>query len=202
MLSFVSNRSDPAAAARARERVIRSFEHFGDDTETYGYSTAFGIAESCEREVLDQLAMDLHRRSAELAKAGGGSRDDLFVAEQNARLVKNAEEYYRMMYRSDVSSWNLQDRHMAETLSALDDHIWHENERPAKIVVWAHNSHLGDSRATDMGQRGEWNVGQLVREKYGSDCFLIGFTTYAGTVTASTDWAGRLNVSVFVLRFR
>src|SRR5207237_9429558 len=112
---------------------------------------------------------------------------DFFFAEQNARLVKNAEEYYRMMYRSDVSSWNLRDRHMAETLVSLDDYLSAAGD-PAKIVVWEHNSHLGDARATEMGRRGELNVGQLVRETYGEQARLVGFTTYSGTVTAATDW--------------
>src|SRR4051812_32473200 len=94
-----------------------------------------------------------------------------------------------MMYRSDVSSWNLRDQHMVETLVSLDEHLSFAG-KPAKIVVWEHNSHLGDARATEMSWRGEWNVGQLTREQYGSDCFLIGFTTYSGTVTASTNWDG------------
>ena len=178
---------DPEGAARARERYS-CFDHFGEDTQSYGYAAAFGIAESCEREVLDQL-VELHRRSSELAMRDGRvARDDFFFAQQNARLVKNAEEYYRTMYRSDVSSWNLRDRHMSETLSALDSHLTTENGRPAKIVIWEHNSHLGDARATEMGRRGEWNVGQLAREHYGDDCFLIGFTTHHGTVTAATNW--------------
>jgi erythromycin esterase-like protein len=178
---------DPEGAVRARERYS-CFDHFGEDTQSYGYATAFGIAESCEREVLDQL-VEMHRRASELAlRDGRVARDDFFFAQQNARLVKNAEEYYRTMFRSDVSSWNLRDRHMSETLAALEQHITGETTDPAKIVVWEHNSHLGDARATEMGRRGEWNVGQLTRQKYGRDSFLIGFTTYRGTVTAATNW--------------
>jgi erythromycin esterase-like protein len=180
------DRVDPDGAKRARERYS-CFDNFADDTQSYGYATAFGIAESCEREVLDQL-IDMHRHVSELPmRDGPAARDDFFFAQQNARLVKNAEEYYRTMYRSDVSSWNLRDRHMCETLAALDNHLSDEN-RQAKIVIWAHNSHVGDARATEMGRRGEWNVGQLTREQYGRDCFLIGFTTYHGTVTAATNW--------------
>ena len=89
--------------------------------------------------------------------------DDYFYAEQNAMLAQDAEEYYRTMYRGEVSSWNLRDRHMAETLEALVAFLPRIGP-PAKVVVWAHNSHLGDARATQMGARGEWNVGQLVRE--------------------------------------
>ncbi len=178
---------DPKAAAAARS-CYSCFDHFGEDTQRYGYATAFGLADSCEREVVAQL-LDLNRRAAELARRDGRiARDAYFFAAQNARLVKNAEQYYRTMYRSDVSSWNLRDRHMSETLAELDRFISAENKRPAKIVVWEHNSHLGDARATEMGRRGELNVGQLTRERYGNESFLIGFTTYAGTVTASDNW--------------
>ena len=101
--------------------------------------------------------------------------------------MKDAEAYYRTMYRGEVSSWNLRDRHMAETVDALVEFLGRKGPA-AKIVVWAHNSHLGDARATQMGERGEWNVGQLVRERYGRDALLVGFTTYSGTVTAASNW--------------
>ena len=177
---------DPLGAARARERYS-CFDHFGEDTQAYGYATSLGIAESCEEEVVGQL-LELHRRSNELAyRDGRVAADDFFFAAQNARLVKNAEEYSRTMFRNDVSSWNLRDTHMVETLVALEEHLSGRGEK-AKIVVWAHNSHLGDARATEMGSRGEHNVGQLTRERYGGDTVLIGFTTYHGTVTAATNW--------------
>jgi erythromycin esterase-like protein len=117
------------------------------------------------------------------------AEDELFFAEQNARLVKNAEEYYRTMFFEDVSSWNLRDSHMVETLDALVAHLNRQGGQ-AKVVIWAHNSHLGDARATDMGRRGKLNVGQLVRERYGQDAVLVGFTTHHGTVTAASDWGG------------
>jgi erythromycin esterase-like protein len=117
------------------------------------------------------------------------AEDEYFFAEQNARLVRDAEEYYQQMYRAEVSSWNLRDRHMAATLDALIEHLDHQVPR-SKVVVWEHNSHVGDARATAMGSRGELNVGQLARQRYGSDCLLIGFTTYGGTVTAASDWGG------------
>ena len=120
---------------------------------------------------------------------GRVAEDELFYAEQNARLVKNAEKYYRSMFLEEVSSWNLRDRHMVETLNALVAHLDRQGGR-AKLVVWAHNSHLGDARATQMSQRGELNVGQLVRERYGGDAVLVGFTTHHGTVTAASDWNG------------
>jgi erythromycin esterase-like protein len=187
---------DPEGAARARERYS-CFEHFGEDTQSYGYATAFGIAESCEDEVVGQL-IELNRRATELANRDGRvAADEFFMAEQNARLIKNAEQYYRTMYRSDVSSWNLRDQHMVETLQSLDRHISSRSKKHAKIVVWEHNSHLGDARATEMGRRGEWNVGQLMRERYGTESYLVGFTTYNGTVTAANNWgdpASRLRV--------
>jgi len=100
--------------------------------------------------------------------------------------VKNAERYYRAMFESRVSSWNLRDQHMVESLDAL---VVHLGASP-KIAVWAHNSHLGDARATEMGDHGELNVGQLVRERYAKDVLLLGFTTYTGSVTAASDWDG------------
>jgi erythromycin esterase-like protein len=110
--------------------------------------------------------------------------------EQNARLVKNAEEYYRTMFRGRVSSWNLRDRHMAETLEALTVHLGQKQGAAAKMVVWEHNSHVGDARATEMGQAGELNVGQLVRQRHDREAVLVGFSTYSGTVTAASDWGG------------
>jgi erythromycin esterase-like protein len=179
---------DPEAARRARYRY-GCFEHFGEDTQAYGYAASIGLSKSCEDEVVSQL-MDLQRRAAAYAgRDGRVAPDEFFYAEQNARLVKNAEEYYRAMFRGRVSSWNLRDCHMAETLAALTAHLQDQGQ-PARIVVWAHNSHLGDARATEMGQAGELNVGQLVRERYGQDAVLIGFSTHSGTVTAATEWDG------------
>jgi erythromycin esterase-like protein len=179
-------RIDPEAAKRARYRYS-CFEHFGDDTQAYGYATTFDLSESCEREVIDQL-IELRRRAADYASRDGRvAQDEFFFAEQNARLVLNAERYYRIMFRGRLESWNLRDRHMAETLDALVAHL-NSQAQQAKIAVWEHNSHLGDARATYMADYGELNVGQLVREKYGTEAILIGFTTYTGTVTAASDW--------------
>jgi erythromycin esterase-like protein len=180
------DRVDPEAARRARSRYS-CFEHFGGDTTSYAYAAAYGAAESCEPGVVEQL-VELRRRAGELANRDGRvARDEFFYAEQNARLVKNAEEYYRSMFRGRVNSWNMRDRHMAETLDALFAHLSAEGQ-DARVAVWEHNSHLGDARATEMGEGGEWNVGQLVRERYPRDCLLVGFTTHHGTVTASSDW--------------
>lgn len=181
-------RVDPDAAARARARYA-CFDHFGPEPQVYGFIAATDRSKSCRDEVVSEL-VELRRRAAEYARRDGAvGEDELFYAEQNAQLVKNAEEYYRSMFFEDVSSWNLRDRHMVETLNALVAHLSRQGA-PAKIVVWAHNSHLGDARATDMGQRGELNVGQLVRDKCGRDAVLVGFTTHHGTVTAASDWGG------------
>ena len=178
---------DPEAAKQARERYS-CFDHFGEDTQVYGFMTRLNLSQSCEQEVIAQL-VDLQRRAAEQTRRQGRVDDELFYAEQNARLVKNAERYYRSMFLEEVSSWNLRDRHMAETLDALVVHLG-SNGPPAKLAVWEHNSHLGDARATETGRRGELNVGQLTREKYGANAVLIGFTTHHGTVTAASDWGG------------
>jgi erythromycin esterase-like protein len=177
---------DPEAARRARYRY-GCFEDFGEDAQAYGYAAGFGLAQSCQREVLEQL-VELQRKASEYARMDGRvAEDELFFAEQNARLIKNAEHYYRTMFSGRTSSWNLRDRHMFETLEALDAHL-SRFVPPAKIIVWEHNSHLGDARATDMRMRGELNVGQLARERFGRDAVLVGFTTYSGTVTAANDW--------------
>jgi erythromycin esterase-like protein len=177
---------DPEAAARARRRYA-CFDHFAEDSQDYAYRTAFGLTESCEREVVAQL-LELQRNAAEYARRNTGvAEDEFFYAEQNARLVKNAEMYYRTMFLDRVSSWNLRDLHMAETLDKLLEHF-ERRGTPAKIVVWEHNSHVGDARATRMGHDGELNVGQLVREGHANDALLGGFTTYTGTVTAASDW--------------
>ncbi|MFL5484662.1 MAG: erythromycin esterase family protein [Gemmatimonadaceae bacterium] len=174
---------DPDAAQRARYRYS-CFEHFGEDSQAYGYAASFDLSRSCEDEAINQL-LEMQRRS--MNYLGSNDADDFFDAEQNARLVKNAEQYYRSMFRGRQSSWNLRDTHMADTVSAIVSYLTRHGRDP-KIVIWAHNSHLGDARATEMGARGELNVGQLIRQKYGSAAVLVGFTTYTGTVTAATNW--------------
>jgi erythromycin esterase-like protein len=180
------DRIDPEAAQRARARYA-CFDHFGKDEQAYGYATGLGISDSCEDEVVSQL-LEIYKNSAEYAwRDGRFAPDEHFYATQNARLVMNAERYYRSMFRGRVSSWNLRDAHMVETLEWLHAFLGTQNAH-SKIVVWEHNSHLGDARATRMGQEGEWNVGQLVREWHPGDAILVGFTTYEGTVTAASNW--------------
>jgi len=177
---------DPAAAQRARLRYA-CFDNSGHDPQAYGYAAGLGLRPSCENEAVTQL-IELQNNALRYARMDGfAAIERFFDAEQNARVVKDAEEYYRSMFRGSVHSWNLRDHHMAETFEALAEHLNRE-DLPAKIVVWAHNSHIGDARATQMGQQGECNIGQLIRELHGRDCRNIGFTTFTGTVTAATDW--------------
>ena len=177
---------DPEAAQRARYRYA-CFDHFGEDPQTYGYAASFDLTPSCEQEVVEQLVELRQQAFNYLHRDGFVAQDEYFYAEQNARIAKNAEEYYRSMFTGRVPSWNLRDRHMVQTLRELVEHVRKQGKEP-KAVLWEHNSHLGDARATDMTRRGEVNVGQLVREQYGEDAVLIGFTTYSGTVTAASDW--------------
>ena len=176
---------DPDAARRARERYS-CFEHFGDDPQAYGYATSRG-AETCEDDVVRQLIELTHSARKSTGYVDARAVDEQFVAEQNARLVRNAERYYRAMFRGRASSWNLRDKHMADTVDALLEHLGRDGHE-AKLILWAHNSHLGDARATEMGARGEVNVGQLLRERHGDEVMSVGFTTHIGTVTAATDW--------------
>jgi len=179
---------DPEAAAQARDRYS-CFDHVQGQGPEYGHAVTLDLMVPCENEVVAQL-VDLRRRAAALlALDGWAAEDELFFAEQNARLVHDAERYYRVMYHGRVESWNLRDRHMAGTLSALTHHL-DRLDRRAKVVVWEHNSHVGDARATELGWSGELNVGQLARTAWGDDCLLVGFTTDHGTVTASSEWGG------------
>lgn len=176
-------RADPDAARRARRRY-GCFDHFQQDLQAYGHAAGFGTGFSCEDAVVAHLT-ELMR------KAGAGQDQDpdaLFHAQQTARLVRNAEQYYRSMFRGRASSWNLRELHMADTLQALSAHLQDRSGAPPRMAVWAHNSHLGDARATGMAGQGEWNVGELLRKRWDGDVFLLGFTTHEGTVRAATDW--------------
>jgi erythromycin esterase-like protein len=177
---------DPSEAERARSRYS-CFDHVGAEGQAYGYAIAYQRATPCEDEVVAQL-VELQRRSEIYIRRDGWVADDeQFYAEQNARLVRDAEEYYHQMYRAEVSSWNLRDEHMAGTLDALIEHLDRQSGR-TKVIVWEHNSHVGDARATAMGARGEFNVGQLARQRHEAEVALIGLTCFDGQVTAASDW--------------
>jgi erythromycin esterase-like protein len=182
---------DPVAAARARDRYA-CFDHASaNDGQAYGFGAAFGAGLSCEREAIDQL-VDIQRNALRYARRDGLlAEDELFYAEQNAQVVRDAERYYRAMFGGRVTSWNLRDQHMAQTLQALLAHLDRDDQAtPARIVVWAHNSHVGDARATEVSADGQLTLGQLARERYRDACRLIGFSTYTGTVTAASEWGG------------
>jgi protein-L-isoaspartate(D-aspartate) O-methyltransferase len=145
-----------------------------------------GRYRECETDVTAMLT-DLLRKRLDYSERDG---ERFFDATQNARVVADAERYYRIMYYGSAESWNLRDRHMYDTLEAL----LHADGERAKAVVWEHNSHIGDARYTEMSSRGELNIGQLVREAYGAQCYLIGFGTDSGTVAAADNWDGPLLV--------
>jgi erythromycin esterase-like protein len=176
---------DPDAARRARERYS-CLERF-EEVQTYGYAVAHGLSASCRNGVLQQLLDLMAAGEGYLRRDGIAAEDEQFYAQENARLVLDAEEYYRSMFSGPVASWNLRDTHMAGTLERLIDHLDRRGDF-ARVVVWAHNSHVGDARRTGMGQRGEHNIGQLARQRHGLGATLIGFTTDHGTVSAASDW--------------
>jgi erythromycin esterase-like protein len=180
-------RVDPAAAARARARYA-CFEDFGDDPQQYGLGTRFDIDRSCEQEVVAQLVELQRQRGEQVVDGEAGEEDARFAAEQNALVVKNAERYYRELFFGRVNTWNLRDTHMADTLDALLSHLGRRGG--GKLVVWAHNSHLGDARATEAAARREINLGQLARERHPGRVVNVGFTTHSGSVSAASKWDG------------
>ncbi|MDZ7851204.1 MAG: erythromycin esterase family protein [Halomonas sp.] len=180
-------RHDPSAAKRARQRYA-CLDNFLEEPHRYGQSVEFGLTSSCEQAIIEQLLDLQHEILPRLSASDALSEEQHFFIEQNAKVVLNAEEYYRLMFSGRVSSWNLRDGHMFETLEALQSHLRHQSGKPEGIVVWAHNSHIGNAADTDMGRRGEFNIGQLAREKYPESSLLIGFTTATGEVTAATNW--------------
>jgi protein-L-isoaspartate(D-aspartate) O-methyltransferase len=179
------DRVDPAAAIVARERY-GCLTPWQRDPATYGRAAVTGRYRLCEDEVVAML-QDLLSRRLDYVGADG---DHYLDAIQNARLVADAERYYRIMYQGGHHSWNLRDRHMFETLRVLL--AWHGPD--SKAVVWAHNSHVGDATATEMGLQGQENIGAYCRGWLGDQAFLLGFGTDHGTVAAATDWGGPLEI--------
>ncbi|MEJ2603852.1 MAG: protein-L-isoaspartate(D-aspartate) O-methyltransferase [Gammaproteobacteria bacterium] len=178
---------DPEAAELARRRY-GCLTPWQADPATYGHAAITGSYRSCEEDVVRMLVDLLERREDYVAADGERFLDAL----QNARLVANAERYYRTMYYGSRSSWNLRDTHMFDTLSLLLDHHGPE----ARAVVWAHNSHIGDAAATEMSARGETNIGRLCREEFGADVYSVGFGTHTGSVAAASDWDGPMEVKI------
>lgn len=185
---------DPLAARQAKTRYA-CFDQFGEDPQQYGYGVRFAMRPDCEKEVVAQLAAMVSGSAragdsawAALSADDNIPEDEAFYAEQNARVVQNAESYYRTMFLGRDESWNVRDTHMADTVDALAEFLGKRRGGEAKLVVWAHNSHIGDARATEMGKHRQINLGQLMRERHGNEAFLLGFTTHCGTVTAASDW--------------
>jgi len=178
VLSYLDD-IDPQTAKVARQRY-GCLTPWQADPATYGHATLTGAYETCEHEVVSMLMELMQKRKAYAEHDGERFLD----AVQNARLVANAEHYYRTMYYGSRSSWNLRDSHMFETLKTLlDFHGPH-----SKAIVWAHNSHVGDSTATEMSLRGEYNIGHLCRQEFGNRAYSIGFGTNSGTVAAASNW--------------
>lgn len=160
----------PEALPAARD-AMRCFEPYGRDEQEYAAATARIVPQTCQREVVQLLA-------------AVRSRDASFDAQQNALVAQNAERYYRAMVRGGPQSWNVRDRHMVETLERLMTRYGDQ----ARAIVWEHNTHVGDARATDMTSAGMVNVGQLVREAHADDTFIVGFGSYVGGVIAGAYW--------------
>lgn len=175
---------DPEAANEAIKRYS-CFENTTHHPEEYGALVKYAHKKACIEAVTRQLISlqqtSLHDHDWEKA-------DKLFYATQNARLVKNAELYYRAMFEPHVNTWNIRDNHMFETLQNIEAHLSNTLELEPKIIIWAHNSHVGNALATDMTLRGELNIGQLVKEHYKDKSFALGFSTYTGSVLAADDW--------------
>ncbi len=176
---------DPETAEVARTRY-GCLMPWSDDLGMYSQVTISKQYRECEEDVIATL-QDLLTKRMEYSLADG---EQFFNAEQNARLVKNAERYYRTMYYAENNSWNQRDNHMFETLQSVLAHRGPDS----KAVIWEHNSHIGDARATQMSARGELNIGQLARQEYGDDAYLIGFGTDHGTVAAASEWGGPMEV--------
>ncbi|MBC5772502.1 erythromycin esterase family protein [Pontibacter sp. KCTC 32443] len=176
--------NNPALVAQVRD-VKACLAPYNQDEQAYGYAVNYKGA-GCA----DKLASLLKAVQTHVAQQGTPTEAD-FAAEQSALTAVNAEKYYREMYASDVSSWNLRDRHMMETVNRLMNFYGPSS----KVIVWAHNTHVGDARATNMRQYGMLNIGQLVREQHSEKgVYSIGFGSYTGTVTAATKWGSPAQV--------
>jgi len=183
-------RADPAAVGAARKRYA-CFRSYRDRPELYGSDVAAGMRSSCEKEATAQLQDMQQRLAAWRSRPRPERDDDLFSAYQNARAVKSGEAYYRLIYQGGFNTWNLRDSHMAETLQEIAKYEDAVRGEKTKVVVWAHNTHQGDARMTEMGERGELNVGHLMRRFHDGASVLVGFTTYTGEVRAASAWGAQ-----------
>ncbi len=182
---------DPTEAAVARERYA-ALDHVREP-QAYGYQAALGQRPVARDEVIAQLLSLRAHAQAHVERNGLAAQDAYFFAERNAAVVVQAESYYRAMFGRRVNTWNLRDTHMRDTLFALSAYR-RRRDGSGRVAVWAHNSHLGDARATEMHHRGELNLGQLLRQELGEQVLLVGFTTYAGQVAAASEWGGEVEL--------
>lgn len=178
---------DPQQATMARNRYA-ALDHVREP-QAYGYAAAVGARPDAREGVVAQLLQLRADAFLHLSQDGLAALDAQFFAQQNAEVVVDAENYYRSMFGRRLNTWNLRDAHMHRTLSALGRYRVRRGGQ-GRVVVWAHNSHLGDARATESHLRGEWNLGQLVREAVGPKALLVGFSTYTGHVSAASQWDG------------
>jgi erythromycin esterase-like protein len=172
--------ADPALAAQVRERCV-AFDRHGGDTRRDGLLVGTGAPPACEQAALSLL---VDRFAAETRAAGG------FVAAQATRLMREAERHFGALLLASESTWNLRERHLAQTLDTIDQHLRARLHRPPRLVVWAHSTDAGDTRATERGARGDVSLGQHVRQRHGAAAVLIGLTTHEGWLTAATRWGG------------
>lgn len=184
VLSYLED-VDPQTARVARQRY-GCLTPWQADPATYGQAALTGTYQTCEHEVVSMLS-DLLQKHRVYAEHDG---ERFLDAVQNAKLITSAEQYYRIMYYGSRASWNLRDTHMFGTLQNL----LHFHGPESKAIVWAHNSHVGDSAATEMSARGEYNIGHLCREEFGDAAYSIGFGTNSGTVAAASDWDGPMEI--------
>ena len=179
---------DPVAARQMRSRYAYAcFGDFSDETRAYGDEFGLTLGRSCEDEMIMELVESWQRSADTILSERRIAEHEAFFTEHEELLAHNAEWYYRAMFGGKASSWNLRNRHLDEMLAALVDHL-EGSGAGGKVVLWAHNAHVGDSRANEMQHRGELSVGQLARERYGEAAVLIGLTTYQGTVRAAPEW--------------
>jgi erythromycin esterase-like protein len=194
-------RVDPTALKNAAD-AFDCFEPYNKDVERYAHAMAF-VPDNCEEEVIETLMALRSKHDVYAKQQQKNMEEDYFNAEQNAITAKEAEKYYRTMMKGDVNSWNLRDTHMMDTLERLMDFHYKEKKNGMgtdgnsdlgpKAIVWAHNTHVGDARFTDMAKSGMVNLGQLVRERKGCEnSVLVGFGTFSGTVIASKQWGERM----------
>lgn len=177
---------DPELAQEAHY-YYSCFEQFRYNPQEYGYSIFSRLSKSCQNEALQELKK-LEQLEWQILQEKKASPEEMFYLLQNARVVKNSERYYRSLFLDEVNNWNLRDSHMMETLQEIIKYYHTREISNPKIVIWAHNSHIGNAAATQMSMYGEFNIGQLVKEKFGKNSFSLGFTTYNGTVSAASDW--------------